>query len=189
MFLPECSANVAAVFTRREGGTISTLKLAKLIYLADRLSMDRYRGPITYDDFVSTPHGPAPSNTFALVNGEVRDPTWSQWITPPRNHHVSLAKEDFKREDLKRLSEADLQVLDNIWATFGHMDQWKIRDYTLENCLEWEDPGSSPAPIPEERIFRALGWSAGDALEAEEAIRAHRYMARVLSGQQPPIKY
>lgn len=184
MFLPQTAAEIAAVFVRREGGTIATLKLVKLIYLADRLSMDRYRGPITYDDFVSMPHGPVPSNTYDLIKGEVRDPAWSRWITPPRDHHVSLAREDFNHEDLKRLSEADLQVLDDTWTTFGHMDQWEIRDHTHQHCAEWEDPGHSSAPIPEERIFRALGRDAGEAREAQEAIREHRYVARMLSGRQ-----
>lgn len=156
------------------------LKLVKLIYLSDRLSMERYGLPITYDDLVSMRHGPVPSRTLNLINGDESE-RWDRWIAGRENHQVCLAKHDFDREDLDELSEAVMEIIDEIWDEFGSMNQWELRDYTHEHCPEWEDPQGSSRPIREEKIFTAFGWSDEQAREAQEAIEEQRYMDRFFS--------
>ena len=58
MFSPERTAQVCAEFVRRAGGSINVLKLVKLTYLCDRMSMERYAAPVTYDSYFSMDHGP-----------------------------------------------------------------------------------------------------------------------------------
>jgi len=58
MYQEEKSAQIAAFFTKQEGGRIAHIKLIKLLYIADRTSMEESNFPITYDTMKSLPHGP-----------------------------------------------------------------------------------------------------------------------------------
>ena len=55
------AAQVGAYFAKASGGKINVLKLVKLIYLADRHSMELYDAPILNDVFVSMNKGPVNS--------------------------------------------------------------------------------------------------------------------------------
>ena len=173
MFSTERSAQIAAVFARMHGGKINVLKLVKLIYLSDRRSMEIHGRPITYDRLVSMDYGPVPSRTLNLINGHDSD-KWDKWMAGRANHMVVLKKTDFKRKDLDELSQADMEILEDVWREFGKMDQWELSNYTHENCPEWEDPNGSSLPIQERKIFESLGWKKGEARLAEEAIQDQR---------------
>ena len=47
------AAQTAAFFALRSGGSINILKLAKLLYLAERESMEKFDEPLFYDRLVS----------------------------------------------------------------------------------------------------------------------------------------
>lgn len=177
MFSSERVAQLAAEFTRREGGTINVIKLVKLIYLSDRASLARYGAPITYDMLVSMDHGPVPSRTLDMING-YRSEAWDRWMTGRRDHRLSLARTEFRRDDLDELSDADLEIVEEVWREFGRMNGWELSEYTHEHCPEWRDPRGSSIPIHERAIFRALGWSREDALQAQRAIREQRALDR-----------
>ncbi len=87
---------------------------------------------------------------------------------------VVLKKTDFKRKDLDELSQADMEILEDVWREFGKMDQWELSNYTHEHCPEWEDPSGSSLPIQERKNFESLGWKRGEARLAEEAIQDQR---------------
>ncbi|MGA9893403.1 MAG: type II toxin-antitoxin system antitoxin SocA domain-containing protein, partial [Xanthobacteraceae bacterium] len=69
------AAQITAFFAKKEGGSIAVLKVAKLLYLADREFMAAYDLPMLFDELVSMPHGPVTSNTLNYINGmeEQRD--------------------------------------------------------------------------------------------------------------------
>lgn len=187
MFSDETAAQVAAFFAAQEGGRISVLKLVKLIYLADRVSMEQYCEPITYDCPVSMPHGPVLSRTFELINGIQGDEeaaAWGRWISDRDGYDVSLAegRQDIQRDDLTHLSDAEFSVLEETWARYGGMNKWQIRDFTHDRCAEWQDPHGSSRPIAERDIFVALGWPEPEAAELEFMIRGERHVSEVLSG-------
>jgi len=69
---------------------------------------------------------------------------------------------------LNELSRAELKTLHEVWEQFGRMNQYEIRDWTHENCPEWEDPHGSSNPIPYVRVFKYLHKPNADAL-AEQA--------------------
>ena len=178
MFLAERVAQIAAEFSRREGGSINVLKLVKLIYLSDRLSMEWYGVPITFDRLVSMDHGPVPSRTLNLINGHDSD-AWDKWMTSRANHKVSVRKRHFGREDLDELSEADMEIISEVWKRFGAMSQWNLSDYTHRNCAEWKNPDGSSLPIHERQIFLALGWKREDAVAAQRTIEEQRNLDQV----------
>jgi uncharacterized phage-associated protein len=152
------AAQVVAFFARESGGRINVLKLIKLVYLADRESMRNFDRPILFDQIVSMDHGPVNSATYDLVNGASDvSSDWDSFVGPRAGHDVTLARENIANEDLDELSRRDLKVLEAVWRRFKDYGKYQIRDWTHENCPEWENPQGSSAPIPYDRIFKFLG--------------------------------
>jgi hypothetical protein len=59
------------------------------------------------------------------------------------------------------------------------MSQFEIRDFTHQNCPEWEDPQGSSEPIPVERIFKFLGKKDSAQLAAQ--LESHRNMDQIFT--------
>lgn len=162
---PRKAGQVAAFFALSEGGTINVVKLVKLIYLADRAFMNAYDEPMLMDRLVSMRHGPVDSRTYDFVNEGGAG--WDEFISGREGHTVGVSNDTLTNDDLDEVSEAELEVLTNIWNDFGHMDQWQLVDYTHKNCPEWEDPEGSSATIPYSRVFKFLGKKRPRELEQE----------------------
>ena len=183
MFSGRKVAQMAAYFTTREGGRIDILKLIKLLYLADREAMSSYGFPISFDSAVSMDHGPVLSRTYDLINGCVSGPdgeAWESIISDRKDHEVALRR-PLAREDYDQLSEADFEILDSIWAKFGHLNKWALVKYTHENCKEWKDPNHSSYPITESEIFRALGRGENEIPDLVDCIKAERELDRIFA--------
>lgn len=176
MYSARKAAQMAAFFAKKSGGQISTLKLTKLLYLADRESIKRYGLPISFDNAVSMPHGPVLTRILNLTNGEsvaADQDQWDEWIGDRENHFVSLNR-GFEVEDLDQLSDADIEVMSSVWETFGPMTPWQLRDYTHENLPEWQDPNGSMIPISDEDRLLAILGDADEASALAEEIEAMR---------------
>jgi len=169
-------AQMAAYFLQRNGGSLSILKLMKLLYLADRRALDLYEEPISGDRMVSMPHGPVLSKTLELMNGTgySGDQGWDSWVSDRANRMLSLKEGHLSAGELEltALSEADLEVLDEVQADFGGVEAWDLRNYTHDKCPEWEDPKGSSRPISYEAVFRALGRDAETAKSAQQRIES-----------------
>jgi uncharacterized phage-associated protein len=160
------AAQVVAFFARAEGGAINVLKLSKLIYIADRKNMEAHDFPICADALVSMNHGPVNSMTLDYVNGyAVSRDGWEEFVTDRANYQVGLSR-PVADEDLDELSRAELRTLYSVWSEFGGYDRYQLRDWTHDNCPEWEDPHGSSTPIPYERVFKFLGKTNADELAA-----------------------
>jgi len=170
MFSEHKIAQMGAFFIDKEGGIMPHLKLMKLMYLSDRLSMDKWGYPISYDCMVSMPHGPVLSKTLEYINGDSRAQIWNKWVSDKENHKVALNKAPLKRGDLDQLSDAEITILTSVWAEFGAMDQWQIRDYTHDSCKEWQDPNGSSHPISYGAVFIALGKDKALSVELQKEI-------------------
>jgi len=172
------AAQIVAFFALREGGDINVLKLTKLVYLADRRHMELYDYPILDDELVSMPHGPVNSMTFNFINGCNDDAGWNEFISDRVAYKVGVTS-TISLEQLDELSEAELDTLEQIWQQFGAMEPFQIRDWTHENCPEWEDPHGSSYPIPYERVFKYLGKKHAEELENE--IKENRNLSTAFS--------
>lgn len=167
------AAQVVAFFAIQQGGSINILKLAKLVYLADRGFLEKYDSPILYDRLVSMPHGPANSVTLNFINGLFEETAkWDEFVSDREKHNVGVATRDLKVEDLDELSRAERAVLEDVWNRFGHMTQYQLRDFTHRNCPEWEDPKGSSSEIPYERVLKYLRKdpSIADAIDADRVL-------------------
>lgn len=162
---PRKAAQTIAYFAIKNGREpLNVLKAIKLVYLADRESIRRFGFPIQDEVRVSMPHGPVNSSTLNYASG-FKNPNncgWSDFLRDRENYELSLAHDGVCVNSLDELSDAELSVLDAVWAQFGAMNQWQLRDWTHDpkNVPEWEDPGESSEPIPLVRMMRAVGVEA-----------------------------
>ena len=131
---------------------------------------------------VAMPHGPVLSQTLDCVNQasgpELGD--WDGWISDREEHEVSLRRDFASDEELDELSEADLDVLSDIWERFGRMNRWALRDYTHTHCAEWRDPQGSALPISYQDVLRAVGLGEEEAREVAEEIEREESVIRAL---------
>jgi uncharacterized phage-associated protein len=182
-FREDIAAQVAAYFVKRAGGSLNVLKLMKLMYLAERECLAKYGSPMMGDDLVSMPHGPVLSRSKDHMDGSVRSRPggWDDWISDRDHHLVALVRDlNDPREDLLALSDADLQIVDEVWDKFGAMAPFDLRDYTHDQCDEWEDPNGSSAGIPYVRLLRSVGYSAESARELADAIAERKTVDTIL---------
>lgn len=177
------AAHAAAFLLFRAGGSLPLIKLLKLLYLAERLSLQRYGEPLTGDRLVAMPNGPVLSMTYDHMNGALpsREGGWESWIADRAGHVVGLRDASKLRApelDLPRLSDSDLEVLGEVWDKFGHWDRWDLVAYThSEACPEWQDPDGSSHPIGYELLFSKLGYSPAQAAAMVERINTKRALS------------
>ena len=174
----ERTTQAAARLLKLRGGSMSYLKLLKLLYLADRKALLEHGRPITYDRYVSMDHGPVLSQTYDLIVREEspeRRSYWRQHISAPENFEVRLLGDAPNGE----LSAALEQILDEVFAEFGRMGRWEIVDF-MHTLPEWEDPHGSSVPIPIRDVLRAMGLDDDQAEAIEEDLAGEDALARLL---------
>jgi uncharacterized phage-associated protein len=179
-FSEEKATQAAARLIRSAGGRINHMKLIKLLYIAERRALLKWGRPITFDAYVSMPHGPVLSFTLDKVNEPVdpaRKSYWQHFISERTGHEVRLLAE----APNDQLSRAEEQLLDEVFAEFGGMTPFELRDYT-HTLPEWHDPQGSSTPIRIRDILLAEGLSDDNVADVEEQLRAEAAAARYAAG-------
>lgn len=171
---------VAYFLSKSDKKRLNVVKVVKLVYLADRESIERYGFPILDEDRVSMRLGPVNSTTYSFINGEMEDSAWSEYLRDRSNHQISL-RHSVQEDELDELSEADLACLDATWKKFGSMDQWELVNWTHDpdNVPEWEDPDGSSLLIPMSRILKMVKCESAD--EQSKVISEHRTISKMLA--------
>jgi uncharacterized phage-associated protein len=151
------ATETACEFLARAGGQINIMKLMKLCYLLDRLSLDRRGIPVVGGDYLSMRNGPVTSELLDLINagrleGEP-DTFWEHSISDRVNHEIKLEQ----KPDRQYVSDAELELIEAIWQEHGHRDQWQLVEWCHTHCGEWTPLSRGCAPIAVERIAQALG--------------------------------
>ena len=162
------AAAAAGVLLKQVGGRMPYMRLIKLLYLADRESLDRTGRPIIGGRYVAMKYGPVLSEVLDLVKDEGGS-LWSEFIQTDR-FDVVLAGEP----DLGPLSQVEIDLLQEAAQLCEKLDQWKLADLT-HTFPEWKDPGTGAFDIAPEEIFRALGKTDEEIEEARQTAneRAH----------------
>ena len=192
LFNERKAAQTAAFFIFKAGGSLEILKLMKLMYLAERESLKQYGESITGDAFVSMPHGPVLSMTLDCINGNAVNVLngWESWITDRTGRQVSLKDSSMLRDerDLGALSKADLKILQQTWAEYGHFAAWTLRDMTHgQLCPEWTNPNGSSCPIDIVNLFKILGYSEETAIALFENMCEQAEINRIFSQNQGKV--
>jgi uncharacterized phage-associated protein len=156
------ATQAAAYFLDLRGGRMHSIKLIKLLYLADREALLRWGQIFTTDHHVSMPNGPVTSKILNLVTDDRSKPYWSQYISAPLgDYEVEL----LKKAPTDRLSRAEEKLMQELFKQYGHRNRWDLIDNVMHKLPEWRDPNGSSIPISTRDILEAGG-------ENEEEIRA-----------------
>ncbi len=153
------STEVACEFLERAGGEINVMKLVKLVYLLDRLSLDRRGIPVVGGDYLSMRNGPVTSELLDLINAgrlvDESDSSWERAISNRLDHEIRLKSKPAR----KYLSDIELELINSIWDEHGGSNQWELVKWCHEHCQEWKPLDRGCAPISIEYLGQALGKS------------------------------
>lgn len=149
----------AVLFLKLAGGEMQYIKLIKLLYLADRETLNQLDHTISGDRYVSMKNGPVLSKVKDLMTEEdEKGDYWREYISAPQNYSVKILN-DPGNDDL---CEAEEDIIHSIHKEYGHIAAFKLADLTHVICDEWKAPksnkeGPQAIPIEIEDILIALG--------------------------------
>lgn len=142
------ATEVASLFIQKEGGRLNVMKLVKLVYLLDRLSIERRGIPVVGGIYYSMRNGPVTSELLDIINAgalaDEDDTSWEKHISDRDSHEIGLIEEI----PIEYLSDAECQLLDELYQEHGQKNQWELRDWCHRNCPEW-----TPLENRRERIY------------------------------------
>lgn len=179
-FHPEKAVEAAAVFLKLHGKPMKYLGLLKMLYIADRIALERMEQPITGDRYVSMDYGPVLSGVYDLIKGNPVDNAlslWSEFISPRNENHVFLLG-DPGTEDL---CEEEEDIIQQVYQAFGHLDPFHVAEWT-HDLPEWQDPHGSRIPITIEDVLRNVGKSDEEIGEIQQEAVREAYLDKVLNG-------
>jgi len=175
MFREDKTTQMAATFLRLAGGRMHSLKLMKLLYLADRKMLTVHGKPITYDQWISMDNGPVLRTTYDQINDESPSTYWKSNIAT-KGKDVVLC-EDPGTEDLSRAEDT---IIEETFAVFGHLASCDLVEL-LQGYPEWESPHGSSIEIPYQTVLRCAGFSEEDIEATLDNIRAQDALERALA--------
>jgi uncharacterized phage-associated protein len=126
------------------------MSVAKLLYFADKTSLELYGRFIAGDSYFAMEHGPVPTNTYNLMKaGHDGD----QYGFSAEQHNIKPLRE----ANTDWLSDSDIACLDKVIEAYGHLPTWDIRSKSHDEAWEqtWREAAQNKqgsAPIPVERI-------------------------------------
>jgi uncharacterized phage-associated protein len=150
------ATQVAAAFVTREGGELNVMKLIKLIYLLDRLSLVRRGVPVLGGDYFSMKNGPVTSEALDLINAGMLDgfnTDWAKFISDRADHKVGLRADP----GTDRLSESELEMVAEIFTEHGQKTAFELVEWCHRNCPEWRPVTQGRHEIRVEDILETAG--------------------------------
>jgi len=167
----EKTLQAAAVLMTLDGDRMESIRLLKLLYIADREILAETGVPITGDNAVALKHGPVLNHVYGLIRGQAtRAGEWADTLRTV-NHNVELRKPIGRG----KLNRAEVDKLQEITDRYRNDNVWEICDQT-HDFPEWKDNyvPNQQTPIPWEQALEAQGrGSLIPAVEREEGLRRH----------------
>jgi uncharacterized phage-associated protein len=164
MYREDKATAMACFFLEHEAShELNDIKLMKLLYIAERKSLEMYSMPIAGDDYVSMEHGPVLSTTYRLMSSEKVGEVWNKHIAAIRRwvsgheQEVPLI-EAVAYESILRGCE--ISILEEVWREFGSWSKWQLKDYCHKNFKEYDERAEkmkTSIKLDLETIFTALG--------------------------------
>lgn len=145
------------------------MRLLKLLYLAERRSLQETGKMITWDRISAMERGPVLSAVYDFIKG-IDATDWERFIEK-RHFDVKLLDDPGAGE----LSDFEIDTLRRVAAEFADYDEWQLVDWIHKNCPEWKDPGNTSVPMRVESILEHVGMGQ----HAREILEEARMEARV----------
>lgn len=184
----EKTIQVAAYLIKHRGGRENYMRLGKLIYLADRRSLEERRIPICGDTPIAMERGPVPSRTLDLIKGaDPQSVRWDQFIR--RDSYDVVLEND---PGNLALSRADVRVLEEVAEEHRNKDEWELVSWCHGNLPEYEKNregrGTGKAKrIPLDDILEEIGL-AGSAREIVDQINENAKFAAFFDDHMPSVQ-
>lgn len=157
---------------------LSKLALMKLMYIADRVSVERHGYVMSNAEHFSLKHGPILSEALDAVNGTAGElEPWAPMIS--RDGDELYLTSPVSLDDLDELSDAEVSIISEVASTFDGYTPSQLRNLT-HDFPEWKDPGSSRIPITFTDIALAVGLSVEEAQALEEQRLIEKQLERML---------
>lgn len=119
--------NAILFFIKKSGGSIDRMKLMKLLWLSDRLHLNKYGRLILKDRYKALPNGPIPSLGLNISQKGIPNS-----ISIKGKH--SVCSEKMFNEDY--FSKSDLLIMNYVWDKFGHLGSYEFSEYS-HKYPEW----------------------------------------------------
>ena len=135
----EKAIQAAGVLLRREGKKAGRLRLLKLLYIADRISVQKTGTAILGSKIVAMKHGPLHGEVLDLINGEhAKEPTWSR-------HFRSVGRDVLLHHEpgVGKLSRQEIELLNQVVDERVNRDDWDVAMET-HGYKEWRDVYPDP---------------------------------------------
>ena len=163
------ATEVACDLIRREGGAMNIMKLIKLVYALDRLSIQRRGIPIVGGTYFSLPNGPITSELLDLINsgslwGEEAG-RWEEVISDRQDHEIGLRGPEIGTD---HLAASEMKLIDEIYAELGDKDQWQLREWSHERCEECTPLARGRDRISLAKMARAVGLNDAQIQQIEQ---------------------
>ena len=180
-FHPQKTVEAAAMFLKLHGGKpMKHLGLLKMLYIADRIALERMDQPITGDCAYSMKFGPVLSGVLDLINGQnVNDALalWQEYIFSPEKNFVQLREEP----ENDYLCELAQEIITEVYKQFGHLDPFDVAEWT-HGLPEWKKPPeNSRIPIVVDDVLRFLNKSDENIEDIRQTESREAYLDRVLA--------
>lgn len=186
------ATHAAKFFVREAGGTITYIRLLKLMYLADRQKLQLNGTPITGDEMWSLNKGPILSRVCDLVRKPESTPSevWASHIQRDPGENIKtvslteLGRLEDELGDHSSLSNAEIEILKAVLEAHRHRSDDELIDFTHE-LPEWTQPSGTVkrVPIKPETILEN---SAKTAAEIQE-IASRAAAQRRIKGSLPAV--
>lgn len=127
-FQPEKSLAATVYLADRSGETMYTV--LKMIYVADKLHLERYGRPITGDRFAAMPEGACPSRIYDSMKAYRGDKNTNYLPNGEKYLEVDPTTFDVTVKDmptLDALSASDMECLDETLSILKRLGRWAIR--------------------------------------------------------------
>ncbi len=144
----EKAIQALGVVLRREGKHAGRLRLLKLLYIADRHSIERTGLPILGSKFVAMKHGPLHSEILDLMNGfHAKEPIWSSHFRS-EGREIVLDSEP----ETGKLSRHEIEILNSVVDEHRELSDWELVDKT-HGFQEWIKNYPNPTEDTSRRII------------------------------------
>jgi uncharacterized phage-associated protein len=162
MFNIEKLIQTCSYLIKKHGFKMNYTKLIKLLYLADKESLDVTNKSITGDSYVSMKNGPVLSRLYDLIRNKHGDREEQMlWNSRFTKDGFSLVAVTDRIPD-GELSDFEKDVLDSVGERFKNSSFGDMIDYVHKNCPEWKDPHGSAVAISMEDILKGMEKSKED---------------------------
>lgn len=155
--------------------------IVKSLFIADRMHLNRFGRPITFDNYVAMDHGPVPSFSYSILKGEgkvggidTKNLPWRKKAAPDisKNAYVYLIPDNSDLE-LDELSSSDLEALTEALIIVSSLSFLQLKKLTHEDPAyeaAWEGGDRRSYPMSYGLLF-----DVPDFARAEDLAFASRH--------------